>query len=201
MPPRSSSRSNLAFSGPGGSSAPPLPPSPGSASASGTATVVAYQSDPEQLRYNASALAHPHHPRLQHRAPTSQPPRFASMNQIKGVKRTSTEAELAGGARPSYVIDAGDGEGESDEEEEEEPVVAGSGAGAGKVKNHKKRNATSTGRRKIAISWIEDKSKRHVSFTKRKAGLMKKVSRQQRGGRVGRGGGVRADGPVRIAGV
>lgn len=163
MPPRSAAKAaaSLAFAGPGGSSAP-------TSSAPGP---IAYQSDPEQLRYNSSALANPQHPRLQHRAPTTQPPRFASMNQIKGVKRTSTEAELASGARPSYVIEAGDGE--SDEEEEEEPAPAGAG---GRIKNHKKRNATSTGRRKIAISWIEDKSKRHVSFTKRKAGLMKKVS-------------------------
>ncbi|ORY76527.1 SRF-type transcription factor (DNA-binding and dimerization domain)-domain-containing protein, partial [Leucosporidium creatinivorum] len=47
--------------------------------------------------------------------------------------------------------------------------------GGGKRKYSNKRNATSTGRRKIDIEYIEDKSKRHVSFTKRKAGLMKKA--------------------------
>ena len=33
------------------------------------------------------------------------------------------------------------------------------------------------GRRKIQIEYIEEKSKRHITFSKRKAGIMKKVSR------------------------
>lgn len=87
-------------------------------------------------------------------------------------KRNSVDADLGGE--------------EDDEEEEEEGVAAVGGGGAGEVggggggggerKYSKKRNATSTGRRKIEIQYIDDKSKRHVSFTKRKAGLMKKVS-------------------------
>lgn len=32
-------------------------------------------------------------------------------------------------------------------------------------------------RRKIEIKFIEDKSRRHITFSKRKAGIMKKVSR------------------------
>lgn len=32
-----------------------------------------------------------------------------------------------------------------------------------------------TGRRKINIEFIEDKSRRHITFSKRKAGIMKKV--------------------------
>lgn len=32
------------------------------------------------------------------------------------------------------------------------------------------------GRRKIKIEYIQDKSKRHITFSKRKAGIMKKVS-------------------------
>lgn len=32
------------------------------------------------------------------------------------------------------------------------------------------------GRRKIQIEYIEEKSKRHITFSKRKAGIMKKVS-------------------------
>jgi hypothetical protein len=32
-----------------------------------------------------------------------------------------------------------------------------------------------TGRRKIKIEFIEDKSRRHITFSKRKAGIMKKV--------------------------
>lgn len=34
-----------------------------------------------------------------------------------------------------------------------------------------------TGRRKIRIEFIEDDSRRHITFSKRKAGIMKKVSR------------------------
>lgn len=34
----------------------------------------------------------------------------------------------------------------------------------------------SAGRRKIKIEYIQDKSKRHITFSKRKAGLMKKVN-------------------------
>lgn len=80
------------------------------------------------------------------------PARFQPMMSGQGgAKRTMEDAEL---------------EGEDDEEEEEEGV---------KGKNANKRNATSTGRRKISIQYIDDKSKRHVSFTKRKSGLMKKV--------------------------
>jgi MADS-box transcription factor len=32
------------------------------------------------------------------------------------------------------------------------------------------------GRRKIRIEYISDKSRRHITFSKRKAGIMKKVS-------------------------
>ena len=32
------------------------------------------------------------------------------------------------------------------------------------------------GRRKIRIEYIEDKSRRHITFSKRKAGIMKKVA-------------------------
>lgn len=33
-------------------------------------------------------------------------------------------------------------------------------------------------RRKIEIKFIQDKSRRHITFSKRKAGIMKKVSRR-----------------------
>lgn len=33
-------------------------------------------------------------------------------------------------------------------------------------------------RRKIEIKFIQDKSRRHITFSKRKAGIMKKVSRE-----------------------
>lgn len=53
--------------------------------------------------------------------------------------------------------DAVDSGGDDDEEEE------------GRVKDKK------AGRRKIKIEFIQDKSRRHITFSKRKAGIMKKV--------------------------
>lgn len=39
-----------------------------------------------------------------------------------------------------------------------------------------KKGREKKGRRKIKIEFIDDKSKRHITFSKRKAGIMKKVS-------------------------
>lgn len=39
------------------------------------------------------------------------------------------------------------------------------------------RSEKRAGRRKIRIEYIEDKSRRHITFSKRKAGIMKKASR------------------------
>jgi hypothetical protein len=36
--------------------------------------------------------------------------------------------------------------------------------------------AKRSGRRKIKIEYIEDKNRRHITFSKRKAGIMKKVT-------------------------
>lgn len=38
-----------------------------------------------------------------------------------------------------------------------------------------KKPARRSGRRKIKIEYIEDKTRRHITFSKRKAGIMKKV--------------------------
>lgn len=38
-----------------------------------------------------------------------------------------------------------------------------------------------SGRRKIRIEYISDKSRRHITFSKRKAGIMKKVGQQSFG--------------------
>lgn len=68
---------------------------------------------------------------------------------------------------------------EEDEDEFDESYSSGRPSTSRVVltggKNLKKRNATSTGRKKVAISFLSDKSKRLVCFTKRKGGLMKKV--------------------------
>ncbi|KAM0786250.1 hypothetical protein ACM66B_007049 [Microbotryomycetes sp. NB124-2] len=103
---------------------------------------------------------------------TSRPPRFMDMTARNGVKRGADqlddedELEAVGGAGGGHDGFADDDDDE-DEDEQDQP--------APKKKYSNKRNATSTGRRKIAISYIDDKAKRHVSFTKRKAGLMKKA--------------------------
>jgi hypothetical protein len=119
--------------------------------------VSSYVSAPEQGQFDANPI--PSTSRLPLEAGT----KFLTMTGQPGGKRGQAEAELDEG---------GDEDGDDDSEGDE---------GSKPVKNSKKRNATSTGRRKIAISYIDDKSKRHVSFTKRKAGLMKKVSERGAG--------------------
>lgn len=54
----------------------------------------------------------------------------------------------------------GDGDEDDDDDDDEEGAKGGN-----------KR----TGRRKIKIEYIEDKSRRHITFSKRKSGIMKKV--------------------------
>jgi len=99
----------------------------------------------------------------------------------------------------------GGGGGESEDEEEEEDDDDEDGTSKGKRKrsksgagnkNGKKTTAKGsaglgaaagerdmhTGRRKIRIEFIEDDSRRHITFSKRKAGIMKKV-----GGGIKRG--------------
>ena len=74
------------------------------------------------------------------------------------------------------LIDGGD---DDDDEDEEGGGGGGSTSTATttrKARFPNKRNAQSVGRRKIHIEFIEDKPRRHVTFTKRKSGLMKKVT-------------------------
>jgi hypothetical protein len=62
-------------------------------------------------------------------------------------------------------------EGESEEEDEEEVV----GGDKDKVKTKIKKKQGGSGRRRIDIKFIENKSRRQVTFSRRKRGLMKKV--------------------------
>src|SRR4051794_40119805 len=48
--------------------------------------------------------------------------------------------------------------------------------GEGELTGVKKGPTQRKGRRKIEIKFIADKSRRHITFSKRKAGIMKKVS-------------------------
>jgi len=69
-------------------------------------------------------------------------------------------APIAGPGDDAFIQDHDAGESGGDEDEEDE-----------KPKSDKK-----AGRRKIKIEFIQDKSRRHITFSKRKAGIMKKVS-------------------------
>ncbi|GAA5911901.1 MADS-box domain-containing protein [Sporobolomyces salmoneus] len=84
------------------------------------------------------------------------------------------------------IEDDGAGSGDLLVEEEETPGKKVKGKGKAttksttakekeKEKNLKKRNSGSVGRRKISMSFIEEKARRTVTFTKRKSGLMKKA--------------------------
>jgi hypothetical protein len=46
---------------------------------------------------------------------------------------------------------------------------------AGDQDSEVEKPARRSGRRKIKIEYIEDKNRRHITFSKRKAGIMKKV--------------------------
>lgn len=69
-------------------------------------------------------------------------------------------ALVSGPAEDGFIQDADAQDSAGDEDEDEE-----------KPKSDKK-----AGRRKIKIEFIQDKSRRHITFSKRKAGIMKKVS-------------------------
>jgi len=121
--------------------------------------------------------------------------RFLKMSGRTRTKREeleldSIEAGEEGGDGDLEVEDVEEEEEDEEEEEEEEEDSLSKGKqkkGKGKVKegvkekekaqkNLNKRNSGSVGRRKIAMSFIEEKNRRTVTFTKRKSGLMKKVS-------------------------
>lgn len=71
------------------------------------------------------------------------------------------------GAPDSSAIDEHAFQHEDPEDEEDDDDEDGPGAG--------KKSEKKAGRRKIKIEFISDKSRRHITFSKRKAGIMKKV--------------------------
>lgn len=71
-------------------------------------------------------------------------------------------APIPGPGDDAFITDHDAGESGADDDDEEE-----------KPKSDKK-----AGRRKIKIEFIQDKSRRHITFSKRKAGIMKKVRLQ-----------------------
>lgn len=72
---------------------------------------------------------------------------------------------MSQGAGATQNTQANTGAGTSSGGDAESPQQSGSGT------NSKKR----AGRRKINIEFIQDKSRRHITFSKRKAGIMKKA--------------------------
>ncbi len=92
-------------------------------------------------------------------APQSMPQSADLASPNMSAKRTRHDLDPAAPHDDGFVNDpdAGDS-GQDDDEEEDKP------------KSDKK-----AGRRKIKIEFIQDKSRRHITFSKRKAGIMKKV--------------------------
>ncbi|KAJ2367283.1 transcription factor of the MADS box [Coemansia sp. RSA 2610] len=92
-----------------------------------------------------------------------QPPQAPTQHQLGQAARFSSGSEsrtqTPSAKRTREDEESEAGESESNSREQAEPVVA------------EKRS----GRRKIKIEYIEDKSRRHITFSKRKAGIMKKA--------------------------
>ncbi|GAA5966178.1 hypothetical protein JCM3765_006075 [Sporobolomyces pararoseus] len=128
--------------------------------------------------------------------------RFQKMSGKGRTRREELEAEEAEGFEEEQDEEQDEDEEEEEEEEDEEEGVIGdlqvgrkkssrkgsttatkekakSGTtksnGKEREKNLNKRNSGSVGRRKISMSYIEEKARRTVTFTKRKSGLMKKA--------------------------
>lgn len=79
-----------------------------------------------------------------------------------GGRKTRRAAAAAAAATSSVDMPSPREDGMADSDNDSED-------GAGGKKKEKK------GRRKIKIEFIDDKSRRHITFSKRKAGIMKKV--------------------------
>ncbi|BGP19779.1 hypothetical protein JCM10213_006441 [Rhodosporidiobolus nylandii] len=94
--------------------------------------------------------------------------------KIKFQKMTG-QKDSAGGGGGASEEEEDDGGEEDEGDGEGEAAGTAKGKGKKKAKHPNKRNTTSTGRKKISISYIEDKARRSVTFTKRKSGLMKKA--------------------------
>ncbi|KAF9083351.1 transcription factor of the MADS box [Mortierella sp. AM989] len=84
--------------------------------------------------------------------------------QVTETSRSNTNADAASDSNDDHIdkkfkMDRGDGEDDDDDDDEDEAPKSGKRAG----------------RRKIKIEYIEDKSRRHITFSKRKSGIMKKA--------------------------
>lgn len=102
-------------------------------------------------------LASSHHPDTNNKSNSNLPPQNIPLLSVlqQNLSNTSTSTST-----PTLQFESTSGL--LDELEDSEDDVPRSG---------EKRS----GRRKIKIEYIEDKSRRHITFSKRKAGIMKKV--------------------------
>ncbi|KAJ3202658.1 hypothetical protein HDU67_000367 [Dinochytrium kinnereticum] len=72
-------------------------------------------------------------------------------------------------------VDVANGVEEEEEEEDEEDDAKRSSTEGGSVPLEDGKGKMRSGRKKIKIEFIQDKSRRHITFSKRKAGIMKKI--------------------------
>ena len=82
-----------------------------------------------------------------------------SSNKRQRLDPIDPSAQPVGAGDDAFIQDHDAGESGADDDDDDE-----------KPKSDKK-----AGRRKIKIEFIQDKSRRHITFSKRKAGIMKKA--------------------------
>ncbi|GAA6006058.1 MADS-box domain-containing protein [Rhodotorula paludigena] len=141
------------------------------------ATGMRFAAAPEQAQVRAQGS---HAPASADRVQVK--PAFRKMTGRKGASAaaaataaaTAATADAAGEQTPplgaeGVLGEEGDGVEDDDDDDDDD------GEGEKKAKHPNKRNTQSVGRRKIQIQYISDKARRHVTFTKRKSGLMKKA--------------------------
>ena len=103
---------------------------------------------------------------------------FGSVQLASSSKDGSGNFDLAAGFAASADFEAN--EEEDDEEGDDDDGDSDDGKGKGKKGKRSRSEAKGerdlkTGRRKIKIEFIEDDARRHITFSKRKAGIMKKA--------------------------
>ncbi|BGP11090.1 transcription factor of the MADS box [Rhodotorula toruloides] len=143
--------------------------------ASTSAPSLAFNVAPEQSQLRAQ----PSNPAAS-RGRVVAKPRFQKMSGQS--KRDGSFDEDEDEGEEDVEVDAEQEEDEDDGEGEDDTLPAqgkrkgkAPAAQARKPRFPNKRNTQSVGRRKIKIDYIQDKARRHVTFTKRKSGLMKKA--------------------------
>lgn len=112
-----------------------------------------------------------------------QGPSTSQLPPLPNLNEAGSFGEDGAGAGMRFVPgDPDDSEGEDDDDDDsgrpkkKAKKTAGRAAGAGAAAAGGGDEEREKGRRKIEIEYIQKKEKRHITFSKRKAGIMKKVS-------------------------